>query len=147
MKMRSHIEKELESIDKVKLIQLPTGYKKIGWIMVVVGFITLLLNGVTNVPELTKIVAKYVILLGLFSVSISREIIEDERIKDIRMQSYFMAFITAIIYAFLMPFTVYILDGVTESNPKFEDVGDFVILWILLAIQIFYFNLKKRVTS
>ena len=147
MKVQSHIEKELESLDKVKLIQLPTSYKKIGWTMVVMGFIILLLNGLMDVPELTKIIAKYIILLGLFAVSISREIIEDERIKNLRLKSYSVAFLVVIIYAFIIPIIYYVFDEITSSNPKFEGVGDFVILWILLAIQIFYFNLKKRVTS
>jgi len=104
----------------------------------------LLLNGVVDVSEGLRIMAKYIILAGLFIVSISREPIEDERIKNLRMQSYSTAFLVAVLYAICIPILVYVVDLFQGENSQFKDVGDFMILWVLLAIQIFYFTLKKR---
>jgi uncharacterized oligopeptide transporter (OPT) family protein len=96
-----------------------------------------------------KLTSKYGILIGLLLISISKEKIEDELIKSLRMQSYTFAFIAGVIITLLTnPIFNYIANLISEKQQgSFEGVGDWEILWILLSIQVFYFEFLKRMNK
>ena len=83
-------------------------------------------------------------LVGFLIISISKDKVEDEFIKKLRMQSYSFAFIFCVAYSIGMPYIDYLLDVVRGIPAVFKDSGDFMILWMLLCIQVFYFEYLKR---
>ena len=77
--------------------------------------------------------------------TISKEALEDEFITELRMQSYKFAFTLGVIYTLVLPFVDYLGDAVfSPEHAMFKDVGDFQVLWLLLGMQIFYFEYLKR---
>jgi hypothetical protein len=62
------------------------------------------------------------------------------------MQSYTFAFIAGVIITLLTnPLFNYIANIISEKqDSSFKDVGDWEILWILLSVQVFYFEFLKR---
>ena len=129
----------------MKNFQLPPIYKKIGIGVALLSFIGLFANKLTVDMEAFRSAARYGLLIGFLLMSISREKIEDELIKNLRMQSYSFAFIFGVIMSLFTPFIDFFVDaaaGVKEAGLK--DAGDFEILWILLSVQVLYFEMLKR---
>lgn len=149
MNVKSFIECERKSLQKMKKYQLPNGFKKIGIGIIVVSLITFFVNkfSIENID--VKLTAKYGILVGLLIVSISKEKIEDELITSLRMQSYTFAFIAGVIITLLTnPLFNYIANLISQKQQEnFQEVGDWEILWILLSVQVFYFEFLKRMNK
>ncbi|WP_394750270.1 hypothetical protein [Spongiimicrobium salis] len=142
MESKSSMISDERSIDKLKKYQLPNKAKKIGWLICGIAFIALFL---TDKDTNYKLVAKYSLLIGLLIVSISREKIEDELIKNLRMHSFTFAFIFAVFIAITNPLLSYLANFVfSEKQGVFDGIGDWMILWLLLSVQIFYFEYLKR---
>ncbi len=142
MDTESFLDCERKSIDKLKKYQLPNQAKKIGWIIFGIAFIALFLTIKDTTP---KLVAKYSILIGLLIVSISKEEIEDELAKNLRLHSFTFAFIFAVFIAITNPLFSYLANFVfSEQQDPFNGIGDWMILWLLLSIQVFYFEYLKR---
>ena len=136
---------ERNSIEKMKKYQLPNYFKKIGIGIAVLSFLGLFVNKYMPNSEIMRIAFRYGMLLGMLIISISKEIIEDEFITKLRMQSYSFAFIISVVYALVFPFINYFVDSVLDGEvPLFKENGDFLILWFLLSIQVFYFEILKR---
>ncbi|MCB0752770.1 MAG: hypothetical protein KDC52_14965, partial [Ignavibacteriae bacterium] len=108
-------------------------------------FIALFINGfVLNNLEL-KVIAKFGLLIGLLIISISRELLEDELVIKLRMQSYTFAFIAAVGYSLMLPFINYLFDITFQpANAALKEIGDFTILWMLLIVQVLYFEVLKK---
>lgn len=139
------MESEIKNLDKLKKYQLPNGAKNIGWIIFGIAFIALFLTTKDTNP---KLISKYTILIGLLIVSISKEKIEDELVKNLRMHSFTFAFIFAVFIAITNPLFSYCANFVfTEKQELFSGIGDWMILWLLLSIQVFYFEYLKRIHS
>ena len=149
MNVKSFMECERKSLEKMKHYQLPNRFKKIGIGIILISLIAFFLNkfSIENID--LKLTAKYGILVGLLLISISKEKIEDELITSLRMQSYTFAFITGVIITLLTnPLFNYIANLISEKQQGyFEGVGDWKILWILLSIQVFYFQFLKRMNK
>ncbi len=145
MTSTSLINCERKSLEKMAKFQLPYPFKKIGIAVAVFSFLALFVNAFSvNVPEL-RTMAKYGLLVGMLLISISKEKIEDELIAKLRMQSFTFAFIIGVVFALAQPFANYLVDVVFNSQEAFfKDTGDFEILWMLLSIQVFYFEFLKR---
>ncbi len=143
MTQESHLDSERNNVDKLKIFQLPNSAKKIGWVIACVAFVALFLTIKDTLP---KEIAKYSLLVGLLIVSISKEKIEDELIKNLRLRSFTFAFIFAVFIAILNPLFSYLANFVfTEQQEIFNGVGDWMILWLLLSIQVLYFEKLKRI--
>lgn len=139
------MESEIKNLDKLKKYQLPNRAKSIGWIIFGIAFIALFLTTKDTNP---KLISKYTILIGLLIVSISKEKIEDELVKNLRMHSFTFAFIFAVFIAITNPLFSYFANFVfTEKQELFSGIGDWMILWLLLSIQVFYFEYLKRIHS
>ena len=146
MNKNSFLQCEEERLKKFKNYQLPHHFKKIGVAITVLGLLALLINKFTLEQNALKIAAKYGMLLGLLIVSISKEKLEDELIINLRMQSFSVAFICGVAFALILPATGFLIDYFFElREPQFKNIGDFSILWMLLSIQVFYFELLKRI--
>ena len=142
MNVKSIMECERKNIDKLKKYQLPNQFKKVGWIIFGIAFVALFL---TTKDTNFKLIAKYSILIGLLIVSISKEKIEDELVKNLRMYSFTFAFIFAVFIAITNPLFSYLANFVfTEKQLPFSGIGDWMILWLLLSIQVFYFEYLKK---
>ncbi|WP_415376781.1 hypothetical protein [Patiriisocius sp. Uisw_017] len=149
MNVKSFMECERKSLEKMKRYQLPNRFKKIGIVIIVISLVAFFVNkfSIENID--VKLTAKYGILVGLLIVSISKEKIEDELITSLRMQSYTFAFIAGVIITLLTnPLFNYIANFISQRQQEnFQDVGDWEILWILLSVQVFYFEFLKRMNK
>tara|TARA_R110000850_G_scaffold80862_1_gene173625 strand:- start:177518 stop:177967 length:450 start_codon:yes stop_codon:yes gene_type:complete len=149
MNVKSFMECERKSLEKMKRYQLPNRFKKIGIGIVIISLVTFFVNkfSIENID--LKLTAKYGILVGLLLVSISKEKIEDELVTSLRMQSYTFAFIAGVIITLLMnPLFNYIANIISQKQQEnFQEVGDWEILWILLSVQVFYFEFLKRMNK
>lgn len=145
MNIKSIVACELKSLDKLKRCQLPHMYKKVGLGIIVVSVISSIGIKLFIDDSMLKQVAMYGILLGLLVISISKEKIEDELITSLRMQSYAIAFIAGVFITLTHPILSYVVFTLFEKQHEtFQGMGDWQILWILLGIQVFYFELLKR---
>ena len=145
MKMKSILDCESRSLERINSLQLPTIFKKIGIGLFLISLIILLVLAFTSNDDTFKLVSKYGMLIGLLIVSISKEKIEDELVRDLRLRSFSFAFIVGILYALSLPFVDYLVDLIIQSqNADLKGLGDFPILWILLTCKVGYFELLKK---
>ena len=64
------------------------------------------------------------------------------------MQSYSFAFIAGVLITLTNPFFSYLANTIFEKQQEnFQGIGDWQILWILLSVQIFYFEFLKRMNK
>ena len=142
MTQESSLDYHRKNIDKLKKYQLPHTAKRIGLIIACIAFVALFFTIKDTMP---KSLAKYSLLMGLLIVSISKDKIEDELVKNLRMHSFTFAFIFAVIITILNPLFSYLANFVfTEQQEIFSGVGDWMVLWLLLSIQVFYFEHLKK---
>ena len=148
MSVKSFMEFERKSLDNMKRFQLSNNFKAVGLGVIVLSLATIIINKISiDILDLT-LTAKYGILLGLLIVSISKEKIEDELIIDLRMQSYAFAFIASVVITLTNPLFSYLANLVFEKQQEnFQGIGDWQVLWILLSIQVFYFEYLKRMSK
>jgi hypothetical protein len=145
MTTNSFMDCERKNLDKLKKLQLPNHYKKLGIAIVLISLAALLLNKFIFEIEQLRPAAKYGMLIGMLLISISKEKIEDELAAQLRMQSYSFAFIAAVAYTLALPLIAFLIDWVIKTKEaNVKDIGDFTILWMLLFIQVFYFEMLKR---
>ena len=145
MKAQSLLACERERMDGLKIFQLPHSAKKVGVIIAVLAFALLFVNAFLMDKEIYRMVARYGLLIGLLIVSISKEAIEDERIKSLRMRSYAFAFVAGVAFSLVHPFVDAGVDLLIDpDSATVKEAGDFVILWLLLSIQVFSFHIFKR---
>jgi hypothetical protein len=149
MNIKSFIECERKSLGKMNRYQLPNGFKKIGIGIIIISLVIFFINkfSIENID--LKLTTKYGILLGLLILSISKEKIEDELMTSLRMKSYTFAFIAGVIITLLTnPLFNYIANIISQKQrTNFQEVGDWEILWILLSVQVFYFEFLKRMNK
>ena len=148
MNVKSIIECERRSLEKMKKYQLPNKFKKIGIGIIILSVATIITNKLSIGNIDLALTAKYGILLGLLVVSISKEKIEDELITNLRMQSYSFAFIAGVLITLTNPLFSYLANIVFEKQQEnFQGIGDWQVLWILLSVQVFYFESLKRMNK
>ena len=149
MDVKSFMEYERKSLEKMKKYQLPNWFKKIGIGLILISIVAFFVNkfSIENID--IKLISKYGILVGLLLISISKEKIEDELITSLRMQSYTFSFIAGVIITLLTnPIFNFIANFISQRQEEnFQEVGDWEILWILLSVQVFYFEFLKRMNK
>ena len=142
MTQESILDCEKSKVDKLKIYQLPNRAKMIGWVITCLAFVALFFTIKDTIP---KEFAKYSLLVGLLIVSISKEKIEDELIKNLRMRSFTFAFIFAVFIVILNPLFSYFANfAFTEQQDIFDGLGDWMVLWLLLSVQVLSFLSLKR---
>ncbi len=145
MTLKSLLNCERKSLKEMGKYQLPNYFKKIGIGLFALSFLSLLINAFSINVFVYREIAKYGMLIGMLLISISKEKIEDELITKLRMQSYTLAFIAGVFFALILPFMDYFVDLLFQTDKaNLKDMGDWQILWILLSVQVFYFETLKR---
>lgn len=149
MDLKSFMEYERKSLEKMKKYQLPNWFKKIGIGIILISIVAFFVNKFSIEDIDIKLISKYGILVGLLLISISKENIEDELITSLRMQSYTFSFIAGVIITLLTnPIFNFIANFISQrQGENFQEVGDWEILWILLSVQVFYFEFLKRMNK
>jgi threonine/homoserine/homoserine lactone efflux protein len=94
--------------------------------------------------ELLKDVLRKVVLAFLLLMVLAREEQEDERIQNIRAQSFSFAFLAGVLYALFQPLVNLIVASIfMPDKASFEDLGDFQILWLMLTVYLLFFYFLK----
>ena len=147
MKLKSIIESERKSMEKINKIQLSSKFKFIGSTVFSISLVsTIILSFLLEKSENKDfyiITAKFLMILGMLMLSLSKEEIEDELVVRMRMQSYSFSFICAIMYVLVLPIVGYFFGFIRSNSEGFENMGDFTILGLLLAVQLAMFNVLK----
>jgi threonine/homoserine/homoserine lactone efflux protein len=127
--------------------KLPNYWKKIGLIGAIVSLLVIMSTSLFDGNfELLKDVLRKVVLAFLLLMVLAREEQEDERIQNIRAQSFSFAFLAGVLYALFQPLVNLIVASIfMPDKASFEDLGDFQILWLMLTVYLlFFYFLKKR---
>jgi hypothetical protein len=146
MGVQSIKECEQRKIEKLLSYKLPNYCKKIGWTLFVVCLVTLLLiKFVDGDFELLKNALKRVLLVSMFIVVLSKEKIEDERIQQIRAKAFSLTFLLTAMYILFQPIANFIVGTIPgEKIGLFDDLGDFVILWMMLVVYLVFYTIIKK---
>ena len=120
-------------------ILLPNPYKRIGIILFSIGLIIWIVtqrgifnsqfNHTTKVVTLT--VSFFSFLIGLYFVTFSKEVVEDEYINSIRLKSFQISSITQMVF-FLISFTLMFILNIEPNG----DGG--LSIYLLSSILIFW---------
>ena len=145
MKNESFLEREKRKLEKFGDFQLSNRFKKIGWTIFIFSVVVLFVRHFFEHPIWLKTVLRNVIIIGLIIVSLSKEIIEDEMIKDIRSTSYRIAFICGVLYAVIMPNISYFFEYLKNEKIATVDNYYFSIIFCMLLVQIMFFNVLKKI--
>ena len=135
---------ERDKLQRWGKFQLPNGYKKIGWSIIIVTFLLMIAKKFVDEPTWVKPVLRNVMLLGFLIVSISKEKIEDELMTSLRATSYRLALIIGVLYALVQPYVTYAIESLIDSKNAELDNGYFQVLLYILLVQILFFNALKR---
>jgi len=147
MNLKSIQEYDRKSAQRLINFKLPNYWKKIGWFGFAILFLGLLSTKFFEGDlEILKEILKKASLAFLFIVVLSREKIEDERIQNMRSQSFSFTFLAAVLYTILQPLVNYLALAIFKpEKAEVVDLGDFVILWFMLVVYLmFFYVLKKR---
>jgi len=137
--------RELQGLVRFDRYQLPHRAKRMGWVIFIIAFIALFF---TDRGTSFKMIAKYAMLLGLLLASLSKEKVEDELVRDMRMRSYSLSFVFAVLLAIAQPILYYITKGVlADQTVSVDGMGGWMILWVLLSVQVLYFEILKKAHS
>tara|TARA_R110002049_G_scaffold304526_3_gene499859 strand:+ start:126 stop:572 length:447 start_codon:yes stop_codon:yes gene_type:complete len=143
--------KNVQDCERTKLelflnkVQLSHLYKKIGFAIVALSFILLTVaKFIDGEPLWVRSALKHAMLIGLLTISLSREKIEDELIETLRSKSYALAFIIGVGYTMLQPLANYIVDLVLGKEDVPNAIGYVQVLLFMLLIQVMFFEILKR---
>ena len=147
MSVKDVVNWEANNLKKLQNLKiLPYRVKGIGTTMVFLSLLALVAGKFFIEDYHTlRLLIKNLLLVSLLLVSISRDKVEDELTLVLRLQSYAFAFITGVVYAMVQPFANLLVASVisTETATLTElDVKQ--VLFFMLLVQLFYFNLTKR---
>lgn len=146
MNLKSIQECEERAMQRWLNFKFPNYMKRVGWgafiLFMVAIFSTKLFEGDFTI---LKHILRRLILVSLFVVVLSKEKVEDERIKKLRGQAFTSTFLLAVLYVLIQPVVNFIVNQLLgDSEGLFQDLGDFVILWFLLIVYLMFFNFSKK---
>ena len=145
MTIKSLLECERNNLGRFERFQLPSGYKKLGFILAISSLLLLLLSGLVSSIHNYKELLKFSLLVGLLIASISKDKNEDEFIIKLRMISYRFAFIIGIIEILLIPIAIRLIILLLDANESVSGhTGKFDTLFILLFVQVLMFEYLKK---
>jgi len=126
--------------------QLPYRYQRIGlWVFVLCLLTLLTLKFFEGEFITARYVFKKIMLVSLLVVAVSRDAVDDERVKLLRGKAYALAFITGVAYALIQPQVNYLVGlFLKPESTAYADLGDFQVLWFMLVVYLCFFNLIKR---
>ncbi|MBZ0326271.1 MAG: hypothetical protein K8F54_01585 [Altibacter sp.] len=142
-------EWDKRNFERLRRFQLPHRFKQIGFALFLVAFLALLaFRFVNNDATVIKTSLKYILLIGLLIISVSKEKIEDERIVQLRQQSYQVAFVVGVLYSILiLPLVNYMADVIFKKESLGFEVNSWEVLFIMLLMQWFIFRMMRKKCS
>lgn len=146
MTLKDIWEWDKRNFERLKRFQLPHRFQQIGLLLFMVAFLALIgFRVFDSDATLIKTILKYILLIGLLLISISKEKIEDERIIHLRQQSYQVAFVVGVLYAILiLPVINYIVDVILQKDAFGFEVSSWEVLFIMLLMQWFFFRMMLK---
>jgi len=147
MNLTQICENEQKSLNRFKLLSY--SFKKIGFAGLILSTLAVLFfRFAMNDAAILLSVSAKLVLVFMLVISISKEKIEDEMISKLRIQSYSFTFVMGVIYALFMPVADFLVDSVVEMKASdYSEMSSGILLWFMLAIQIAFFHLLKRLQS
>ena len=146
MSKKSFVECERNRIKKLLDFRLPTSFKWIGVILLVIAFTLFFVRKqFPEQAELIRSIGRTIFIIGLLCISLARDKEDDEMIVALRAQSYAIAFILGVLYAIIMPYIEFGVSNIVHSGGEsYKALGDFQLLSFMLLIQLgFYYTLKR----
>lgn len=146
MGLQSCKEYEQKKIERLLHFKLPTYWKKIGWTLAIVSLVTIFSTKFVDGDfEFLKNALRRVLLVSLFIVVLSKEKTEDERIQHIRAKAFSLTFLLTALYILFQPIANFIVATILgEEMSLFDDLGDFVILWMMLVVYLLFYTILKK---
>lgn len=135
---------------KILNFRLSHGFKKIGLFGAILIFLVLLgYKFIGSNSLIVKDVLRTLLLFFLLIASLSKDKLEDEYNRQMRFQSFVIAFVVATVYSILLPLITIVLDLLITNitgggNVSFYEMSAFEVLFILLGIQLLSFETLKR---
>ena len=151
-KQHTHNEDEYSQLIKILDFRLPYSLKKIGYIGAILILVFLFgykFLGDHSLTLIIKDVLRTLILFFLLIASLSKDSFEDEFNKYVRFQSYVIAFVCTLVYSIFLPLIAIIFDIVitnitSDGVINFHEVSSFEVLFILMGLQLLFFETLKR---
>lgn len=145
MSINKVIECESKTLERWSKFQLSHHWKKKGIILSVLIFLTMIsLKFIDSEPIWLKEVLKRGLLVGFLIISLSKEDIEDEMVSSLRLQSYALAFIFAVLYSLIQPAADYLVQQFIYEPSNDNTFSYFQVLFFMLLVQIMFFHVFKR---
>lgn len=145
MNKESILNCERTKLERWSKFQLPNMYKKVGYVLAISSFIVMILmKTLDSEPEWLRPILKQLMIVGFLIVSLSKEKVEDEMIKDLRSKSYALAFVMGVFYSITLPFAGYVVDVFLGSESGLSEASFFEGLLSMLGVQIAFFEVLKR---
>lgn len=149
---KTHNEDEYNRLIKILDIRLPHYFKKIGYTCAILIFVFLIeykFLGDKTMTLIVKDILRTLILLFLLFASLSKDKIEDEFNRYVRFQSYIISFVCTTVYSIFIPligliFDVAISKITNDGTNNFYEMSSFEILFILMGLQLLFFETLKR---
>jgi len=144
------IADEHNSLYKILNFRLPNSFKKLGLAGAILIFAFLLAYKFVGSDALIiKDLLRTFVLLFLLLASLSKDKIEDEYIRHIKLQSCLISFVFTAVYYILIPFLAIVLDYLITSitgdgSVSFYEVSAFEVLFTMLGMQLLCFEALKR---
>ncbi|RZN80906.1 MAG: hypothetical protein EVB11_11095 [Winogradskyella sp.] len=146
MSKKNFADCERHRILKVLDFRLPTSFKWVGAILVILVFILFFVrNQFPDHADFIRSIGRKVFIIGLMCISLSRDKEEDEMTIAIRAQSYAIAFIIGVLYAIIMPYVEFGVSNIIHSGGEtYKELGDFQLLSFMFMIQLGFYHTIKR---
>jgi len=146
MNKKSFVDCERHRIQKILDFRLPTSFKWMGIVLLVVAFVLFFVRKqFPENAELIRSIGRTIFIIGLLCISLARDKEEDEMTIALRAQSYVIAFIVGVVYAIVMPYVEFgVSNLVHDGGEAYKQLGDFQLLSFMFLIQIAFYQTLKR---
>ena len=129
--------------EKMKVLNLlPRKFRVLGYFFIMLAILLVVLHKTEIIDygkNITKLMAKSMILLGLLILMMIKGKIEDEMSQQIRLKAITSSFIFGISFYIVMPFVNYLFVGEFA-----ETIGTFQLLLTMSVIYFINYYLMKR---
>ncbi|WP_203295799.1 hypothetical protein [Luteirhabdus pelagi] len=132
--------------EKLRRFQLPQSYQTVGLAIAIIAFVGLIARKfMTTEPDWIRSLCLNLILVGLLTISLSKEKVEDEYIAMLRSRSYQFAFIMGVLYVLIQPYVTYAVEYLFNPEEAEVQMSYFQAIAFMLMVQLLFFKvfLKK----
>jgi hypothetical protein len=144
------LEKEHRTLTRILNFRLPHTLKKVGLITAVALLIILVAYKFVGSNQLIiKDALRTLLLFALLVATLSKDKLEDEYNRVMRLQSFVIAFVFTAGYAIVIPLIALVLDTLItyvsgDGVVAFYEMSAFEIIFTMLGMQLLCFEALKR---